>query len=72
MGKPFAHFEGEEPEQTAAYIAGLEFDLEGRRARGDDVTDVVAELRRMGVAPKSDRAVSTQRRPRAAGVEKRA
>ncbi len=48
--KPFASFEGEDSEQTAAYIAGLETDLAGRKSRGDDTKDVVAELKRMGVS----------------------
>jgi len=70
--KPFAFFEGEDEEQTAAYIAGLETDLAGRKSRGEDTADVVAELKRMGVATKTERAASKQTRPGGAGVEKRA
>lgn len=60
--KPFAYFEGEDPEQTAAYIAGLEIDLEGRQARGDDTADVVAELKRMGVSSRTAAKGSTRLR----------
>jgi hypothetical protein len=70
--KPFAYYEGEDPEQTAAYIAGLETDLRGRRARGEDEASVLAELKRMGVATKTERAATKQTRPGGAGVEKRA
>lgn len=69
--KPFAYFEGEDAEQTAAYIAGLEVDLEGRRTRGDDDKDVLAELARMGVTPAKRTAARGQTRLRGEGAEKR-
>ncbi len=70
MTKPFAYFEGEEPEQTQAYIDGLKVDLEGRRSRGDDETDVLAELKRMGVTVEG-RSAAKQTRPRGAAKETR-
>jgi hypothetical protein len=69
--KPFAYFEGEDPDQTAAYIAGLETDLAGRKSRGEDTKDVVAELKRMGVGPK-ERTPAKETRLRGESVEKRA
>lgn len=67
--KPFAYFEGEDAEQTDAYIAGLEEDLRGRRDRGDDEKDVLAELKRMGAGSRTAAKGST--RLRGAGAETR-
>lgn len=49
MTKPFAYFEGEDPEQTAAYIASAEVQLEGAKQRGETeaVKSIEAELRRV-------------------------
>ena len=72
MTNPFAHFEGEDPAQTAAHVAALQLELEGRRARGDDETDVLVELARFGVAEKSKRtAARGETRLRGAAAEKR-
>ena len=58
----FAHYPGEDPEQTAAYVASLEVALEGARERGeaDSAKQMEAELRR--VRGESEK----QTRPRAA------
>jgi hypothetical protein len=47
--KPFAYFEGEDPEQTAAYIASLEVSLEGTKQRGEKESSkqIEAELERV-------------------------
>lgn len=63
--KPFAYFEGEDPEQTEAYITGLEVDLAGRRQRGEDEADVLRELARMGKVPSGgEKRSGRQARPR--------
>lgn len=45
----FAYFPGEDPEQTAAYLASLEVALTGARDRGesDSAKQMEAELRRV-------------------------
>jgi hypothetical protein len=63
----FAYFEGEDPEQTAAYVASLEVALEGAKQRGetDSAKQVEAELRRVrGESAK-------QTRPKGAAAETR-
>lgn len=67
MTKPFAYFEGEEPEQTAAYIDGLEVTLVGAKQRGelDAAKDIEAELHRMRGEP------AKQTRPRGTAAQKR-
>jgi hypothetical protein len=49
MTKPFAYFEGEDPEQTEAYIASAEVQLEGAKQRGETeaVKNIEAELKRV-------------------------
>lgn len=67
MSKPFAIHEGEDPEQTADYIASLEVSLKGCRDRGeaDSAKQVEAELERMRGGK------AKQTRPRAAAAETR-
>ncbi len=45
----FSHFEGEDPEQTAAFVASLEVALEGAKQRGEDdaAKHMEAELKRI-------------------------
>lgn len=56
----FAYFEGEDSEQTAAYIASLEVSLVGTKQRGEDDSSkqIEAELRRVRGEP------AKQTRPR--------
>lgn len=66
---PFAHFAGEDPEQTAAYVEALKIELEGCRQRGDDDSAVLAELARFEAKP--EKRSGRQARPAAPDAETR-
>lgn len=56
----FAHYEGEDPEQTAAFVASLEVALEGAKQRGetDAAKHMEEELKRI----RGDKAKQTRLR----------
>lgn len=63
----FAHYPGEDPEQTAEHVAALEVELEGARQRGENenAKQIEAELKRI----RGEKAKQT--RPRGAAAETR-